>query len=37
VPLSNNTTSRRIQHIAEDFNDQLIEKLKGKEFGLQLD
>ena len=35
--LSNNTISRRIQHIAEDFNDQLIEKIKGKEFGLQLD
>jgi hypothetical protein len=26
VPLSNNTISRRIQHIAEDHNDQLIEK-----------
>jgi hypothetical protein len=26
VPLSNNTISRRIQHIAEDLNDQLIEK-----------
>ena len=37
VPLSNNTTSRRIQHMAEDLNDQLIEKIKGKEFGLQLD
>src|SRR6218665_2036488 len=37
VPLSNNTISRRIQHIAEDLNDQLIDKLKGKEFGLQLD
>jgi hypothetical protein len=37
VPLSNNTISRRIQHIAEDLNDQLIEKFKGKEFGLQLD
>lgn len=37
VPLSNNTISRRIQHIAEDLNDQLIEKMKGKEFGLQLD
>jgi hypothetical protein len=35
--LSNNTISRRIQHIAEDLNDQLTEKLKGKEFGLQLD
>jgi hypothetical protein len=37
VPLSNNTISRRIQHVAEDLNDQLIKKLKGKEFGLQLD
>jgi hypothetical protein len=37
VPLSNNTISRRIHHIAEDLNDQLIEKMKGKEFGLQLD
>lgn len=37
VPLSNNTISRRIHDIAEDLNDQLIEKLKGKEFGLQLD
>jgi hypothetical protein len=37
VPLSNNTISRRMQHIAEDLNDQLIVKLKGKEFGLQLD
>jgi hypothetical protein len=26
VPLSNNTINRRIQHIAEDLNDQLIEK-----------
>jgi hypothetical protein len=26
VPLSNNTISHRIQHIAEDLNDQLIEK-----------
>jgi hypothetical protein len=29
VPLSNNTISRRIQHIAEYLNDQLIEKLGG--------
>jgi hypothetical protein len=26
VSLTNNTISRRIQHIAEDLNDQLIEK-----------
>ncbi|XP_060846219.1 zinc finger BED domain-containing protein 5-like [Rhopalosiphum padi] len=37
VPLSNNTVSRRIHHMAEDLNDQLIEKIKEKEFGLQLD
>ncbi|XP_050522096.1 zinc finger BED domain-containing protein 5-like [Daktulosphaira vitifoliae] len=37
VPLSNNTISRRIHHMADDLNDQLIEKLKEKAFGLQLD
>jgi hypothetical protein len=37
VPLSKNTISRRIQHIAEDLNDQVIEKLQGKEFCFQLD
>jgi hypothetical protein len=26
MPLPNNTISRRMQHIAEDLNDQLIEK-----------
>ncbi|XP_076358984.1 protein FAM200C-like [Tachypleus tridentatus] len=36
-PLSNNTKSRQIQHMAEDLNNQLIEKMKVKEFGLQLD
>lgn len=37
VLLSNNTVSRRIHHMAEDLNDQLIEKIKEREFGLQLD
>lgn len=37
VPLSNNTISRRIHHMADDLSDQLIEKLKEKAFGLQLD
>lgn len=37
VLLSNDTISRRIHHIAEDLNDQLIEKIKGKKFDLQLD
>ncbi|XP_076325414.1 protein FAM200C-like [Tachypleus tridentatus] len=37
LPFCNNTISRRIQHMAEDLNDQLIQKIKGKEFGLQLD
>lgn len=36
VLLFNNTISHRIQHIVEDLNDQLIEKIKEKEFGLQL-
>jgi len=30
VPLSNNTVSRRIHHMAEDFNEQLIEKNQRK-------
>lgn len=37
VPLSNNTSSRKIEHVAEYLNDQLIERMKGEEFGLQLD
>lgn len=37
VHLFNNTVSRRIHHMAEDLNDQLIEKIKKSEFGLQLD
>jgi hypothetical protein len=36
VPLSNNTNTRRI-YMSEDVNDQLIEKLKYKHFGIQLD
>jgi len=35
--LQYDTISRRIQHMAEDFNDQLIKKMKWMEFGLQLD
>lgn len=37
VPLSDNTISRRIQDMAEDINDQLIEKLIGNDFAIQLD
>ncbi|XP_068129400.1 zinc finger BED domain-containing protein 5-like [Hyperolius riggenbachi] len=37
IPLSNSTVSRRIECMAEDLNDQITEKMKGKEFGLQLD
>jgi len=36
VSLSNNTVRHKINHIAEDLNDQLIEKIKEKVFGLQL-
>jgi hypothetical protein len=36
VPLSNNTITHRI-YVSEDINDQLIEKLKYKHFGIQLD
>jgi len=32
-----NTISRRIQDMAEDINDQLIEKLIGNDFAIQLD
>jgi len=37
VPVSNNTISRRIALIAKDLNEQLIEAIQGKQFGLQLD
>lgn len=35
--LSNNTISPRIQHRAEDLNEQSIEKLNGREYDLQPD
>jgi len=37
IPLSDTTISRRILNLAEDINDQLIDKLEGKDFSLQLD
>jgi hypothetical protein len=37
IPLSDTTINRRILDVAEDINDQLIDKLKGKDFSLQLD
>ena len=36
VPLSNNTISRRIDKILDDINDQLVAKMRGNEFSLQL-
>lgn len=37
IPLSDTTISCRILDLVEDINDQLIDKLKGKDFFLQLD
>ena len=37
VPLSNNTICRRIHKISDDINDQLVAKMRGNEFSLQLD
>ena len=37
VSLSNNTISRRIDKILDDINDQLVAKIRGNEFSLQLD
>ena len=37
VPLSINTISRRIDKISDDINDQLVAKMRGNEFSLQLD
>ncbi|XP_008186758.1 zinc finger MYM-type protein 6-like [Acyrthosiphon pisum] len=37
ITLSNNTISRRIQDISDNINDQLIDKLRNKNFAIQLD
>ena len=37
VPLSNNTICRRIDKISDDVSDQLVAKMRGYEFSLQLD
>ena len=37
VPFSNNTICRRIEKIPDDINDQLVAKMRGNEFSLQLD
>jgi len=36
VPLSNNAICRRIDKISDDINDQLVAKMRGNEFSLQL-
>ena len=37
VSLFNNTISRRIDETSDDINDQLVAKMHGNEFSLQLD
>ena len=37
VPLSNNIICRRIDKILDDISDQLVAKMRGNEFNLQLD
>ena len=37
VSLSNNTISSRLEKISDDINNQLIAKMRGNEFSLQLD
>ncbi len=37
IPVSNDTMSRRIHDIANDIEEQLIEKIKGKRYALQVD
>ncbi len=37
IPLSNDTVARRINDIANDLKEQLVDKLKDKRFALQFD